>query len=114
MPPENIHDLLYYSSLFIGESAPMATESALLGTPAIFVSTSRRGYTDEIEGKYGLLYTFSDSHDAQKKALEKAIELLDDDKSKIKLQDRRNKLLNEKVDVVTFLEELIKNYPELK
>jgi hypothetical protein len=58
--PEKIHHLLYFAQLYIGESAPMSTESAILGTPAIFVSTSRRGYTDELESKYGLVYNFSD------------------------------------------------------
>ena len=34
---------MYYADLFVGESATMASEYAVLGTPAIFVSTSRRG-----------------------------------------------------------------------
>ena len=56
--PEKIHHILYYADLFIGESAPMCTESAILGTPGIFVSTSRRGYTDELELKYDLIYNY--------------------------------------------------------
>jgi predicted glycosyltransferase len=101
--PEKIHNLLYY--------APMNTESAILGTPAIFVSTSRRGYTDEIGSKYDMLYTFSDPHNAQKKALEKAIELLEDKNTKKKWQKKREKLLNEKIDVTKFMTEFIEGYP---
>ena len=37
--PEKIHDLLYYASLYIGEGATMATESAMLGTPSIYISS---------------------------------------------------------------------------
>ena len=111
-PPEKIHHLLYYADLFIGESAPMSTESAILGTPAIFVSTSRRGYTDELESKYDMLYTFSDPHNAQEKALEKAIELLEDKDTKKKWQIKRKKLLSEKIDVTKFMTEFIENYPE--
>jgi len=33
--PEAIHDALYYSNLFIGESGSMSTEAAILGTPSI-------------------------------------------------------------------------------
>ena len=110
--PDKIHNLLYYADMFIGESAPMSAESAILGTPAIFVSTSRRGYTDEIESKYGLLYTFSDPHDAQKKALEKAIELLEDGSTKKKWKENIERLLSEKIDVTKFMTEFIENYPE--
>lgn len=112
IPPEKIHHLMYYADMFVGESAPMSTESAILGTPAIFVSTSSRGYTDELESKYNMIYTFSDPHNAQKKALEKAIELLEDKNTKKKWQKKREKLLNEKIDVTKFMTEFIENYPE--
>ena len=112
IPPEKIHHLLYYADLFIGESAPMSTESAILGTPAIFVSTSRRGYTDELESKYDMLYTFSDQHNAQEKAVKKAIELLEDKDTNKKWEKKREKLLDEKIDVAKFMTEFIENYPE--
>ncbi len=35
IPPDRIHDVLYFADLFVGESQSMATESALLGTPAL-------------------------------------------------------------------------------
>lgn len=112
IPPEKIHHLMYYADMFIGESAPMSTESAILGTPAIFVSTSRRGYTDELESKYGMLYTFSDPRNAQEKAIDKAIELLEDGKTKREWQKKREKLLNDKIDVTKFMTELIEGYIE--
>ena len=112
IPPEKIHNLMYYANMFIGESAPMSTESAILGTPAIFVSTSRRGYTDELESKYDMLYTFSDPVNAQEKALEKAIVLLEDVNAKKKWQKKRKKLLDDKIDITKFMAEFIENYPE--
>ena len=112
VPPEKIHHLLYFADLFIGESAPMSTESAILGTPAIFVSTSRRGYTDELESRYDMLYTFSDPDNCQKQALEKALELLGDKDIKEKWQKKREKLLDEKIDVTKFMTEFIEDYPE--
>jgi len=108
--PEKMHHLMYYANLFIGESATMAAECAILGTPAILVSTSRRGYTDELEQTYNMVYTYSDYRNAQEKALNKAIELIDDENTKTKWLEKRKKLLNEKIDVTEFMTEFIDNY----
>jgi len=110
--PEKIHHFLYFADLYIGESATMATESAVLGTPAIFVSTSRRGYTDELEEKYGMVFTFSEPKGMQEKALIKAIEILEDNNSKKECQNKREKLIKEKIDVTAWMTEFIENYPE--
>lgn len=110
--PEKIHHLLSFAELYIGESATMASESAILGTPSIFISTSRRGYTDEQESRYGLVYTFSESHDAQEKAIKKALELLNDNEVHKKWREKRKKLLSEKIDVTKFMIEFIENYPK--
>ena len=53
--PQKIHNVLYYSSLYIGEGATMASESAILGTPSIYVNTLTAGTIDEQE-KFGLLF----------------------------------------------------------
>ena len=112
VPPEKIHHLLYFADLYIGESAPMATESAILGTPAIFVSTSRRGYTDELESEYDLVYNFPDPKTGQRYALEKAFELLEDKNLKKEWGMKRMKMLSEKIDVTKFMTKFIENYPE--
>ena len=112
IPPEKIHHVLYFANLYIGESAPMATESAILGTPAIFVSTSRRGYTDELENKYGLVYTFSDPKTMERNALDKAFELLAGENVKKEWEKKRRKMLSEKIDVTKFITGFIENYPE--
>ena len=112
VPSEKIHHLLYFATLYIGESATMASESAMLGTPSIFVSTSRRGYTDELESKYGLVYTFSDPGKGQEHALEKAVELLKNENIKSEWREKRLKMLSEKIDVTKFMTDFIENYPE--
>jgi len=112
IPPEKIHHLLSFADLYLGESASMAAESAVLGTPSIFVSSSRRGYTDELEEKYGLVHTFS-GENQQELALKKAIEILTDKDSKKKWSKKRDKMLKEKIDVARFLADLIEGYPDL-
>ena len=108
--PELMHHLLYYARLFIGESATMASESATLGTPAIFVSTSVRGYTNEQEKKYDLTYTFSDPVKGQQQALNKAIEILSDPHAKEKWQTKRNRMLADKIDVTRFIVDIVEKY----
>ena len=56
--PEKIHSVLYYSSFFIGESATMASESAYLGVPTIYInSLPLMGYLS-LEQKFHLLKHF--------------------------------------------------------
>jgi predicted glycosyltransferase len=57
--PERIHDLLAFSDLVIGESATMCTEAAVLGTPAIYIDSKTRGYTDDLMDRYGLCTRWS-------------------------------------------------------
>ncbi len=109
-PPELMHHLLYYADLFIGESATMATESAVLGTPAIFVSTSKLGSITELETKYNLLYTFSDVETCQKEALDKAVEILRNKNTKKEWQRKRKNLLDDKIDVTEFMVKFIENF----
>jgi len=68
-PPNKAHDLLYFATLYIGESATMASESACLGTPAIYVSSRKLGYVKE-GGKYDLIFDLENDDDILKKAEE--------------------------------------------
>lgn len=100
--PDKLHDLLYYATLYVGEGATTASECAVLGTHAIYVNTLRLGYLDEEESKYGLVYNFSDSKTMEKNAFEKALELLKDPNLKSEGKKKRNKLLNDKINVTEF------------
>jgi predicted glycosyltransferase len=100
---KDLHDILYFAKLYIGEGATMASESAILGVPAIYVSNTRRGYLDELEKTYGLAFTIMDKQDA----LEKAIELLQDEGSTKSWKEKRELLLDDKIDVVEFMVDVI-------
>jgi predicted glycosyltransferase len=106
--PKDLHDLISFSSLCIGEGATMASEAAILGVPSIYVSNTQRGYLNELEEKYGLVYTISDS----KLALDKAISLLKKDELRKEWQSKRTKMLEEKIDVVEFIVNVIENTEE--
>ena len=108
--PEKLHDLLYYATMYIGEGATMATEAGILGTPSLYTSSlvGTMGNFEELENKYGLVYSFRDSN----QAFEKAIELLEKENLKKDWQNKREKLLNDKIDVTAFMTWFIENYPE--
>ncbi|HFD13519.1 MAG TPA: DUF354 domain-containing protein [Crenotrichaceae bacterium] len=53
--PGDIHHVMAFCRGFIGESATMASECAVLGVPAIYAAETGRGYMDEQEKKYGLV-----------------------------------------------------------
>lgn len=107
IPPEKMHDALAFATLFVGEGATMASECAVLGTPAIYVNSLSAGTLEEQE-KVGMLFCFRNS----KGVLEKAIELLNNPNLKQEWQKRRKKMLANKIDVTAFMVWFIENYPE--
>lgn len=50
-----LHHLMAFCAGYFGESATMASESAVLGVPAVYAAHSPRGYTNEQESRYGLV-----------------------------------------------------------
>jgi predicted glycosyltransferase len=57
VPPDRIHDVLYYADAYIGEGGTMASEAACLGTPAVYINALPLGYCLE-EAEAGLLFYF--------------------------------------------------------
>ncbi len=104
--PSKIHHLMAYAKLFISEGATMASESAVLGTPAIYINSMEAGTISEQE-KYGLVYHFKNGNDA----IAKVSELLEDTDLKNKAKLAQKKMLNNNIDVSSFLVWFIENYP---
>jgi predicted glycosyltransferase len=99
IPPTEIHNLLFYSAMYIGEGGTMATEAAVLGTPSILVSTLSGGNWDELEKKYKLLYSFGSGGNA----IEAVKSLLDTPDLNVIWGSRREKMLNEKISLTEFM-----------
>jgi predicted glycosyltransferase len=110
IPFDKIHDALYFSTLLFGESATMASEAAVLGTPAIFMDNDGRGYTDEEEARYGLVFNFSESEEDQQNAIKKAIEVLTMDQVKDHFKKKREQLLAERIDTTAFMVAEVEKY----
>jgi len=110
--PDKIHHLLYYATMFIGDSQTMTAEAAVLGTPAIRCNTfvGRISYLEELEHKYGLTYGFLPSD--EERMLDKIMELLNARDLKKTWQDKRSRMLQDKIDLTRWMVDFIVNYPE--
>ena len=104
---KQVHHVMAFSSLFIGESATMASESAVLGVPAIYAAETGRGYTTEQEHRFGLVRNL---HQIDFPQLESLIEELLA-KPANHWQQARQQLLNETIDVAAFVTDCITTFP---
>jgi predicted glycosyltransferase len=105
--PALIHHVMGHLSLFIGESATMASECAVMGIPAIYAAQTGRGYTDEQESRYGLVRNLRElSWPIIKEHIDDLLAI-----PATSWRARRNKLLSDKIDVAPFIADLVSNYP---
>jgi len=112
--PEQIHDVIAFSSLVFGESSTMAEEAVMLGVPSIFLNNASTYYTKHLEKDYGLMFNYSESEEDFHVATNKAVELLGTSDLKEQWKKRSETMLKEKIDVTTFLVWLVENFPKSK
>jgi uncharacterized protein len=103
LPPHLVHHLLAFASLYVGESATMASEAAILGTPSLYVSSSFRGYIQEQEERYGLSRWCTDPE----QAVEAAVALARDPAARAHWAPRRERMLAEMEDVTGVVVRLV-------
>lgn len=109
--PIDMHHVLAFSSLYIGDSQTMAAEAGVLGVPFIRFNdfVGEIGYLNELENKYKLGYGIL-TKDVE--SLYEKVKELVNTKDLIKQhQERRNLMLNEKIDLALFLTWFFENYP---
>ncbi len=107
-----MHQVLASASFLICDSQSMSVEAAMLGVPSIRFSSfaGRISVLEELEHKYQL--TFGIKPDKPELLFNKIKELFELPNLKEEFQDRRKKMLKDKIDVTTFMVWLIENYPE--
>lgn len=101
--PLQMHHLIANCRLYVGESATMASECAILGVPAIYVAQTGRGYTTEQERRYGLVKNI-DTMDIR--GVEAAIDGMLS-VSQETWSQRHRALIDETIDVAPYAVELI-------
>lgn len=105
LPPEKLHHVLAFARLVVGESATMSSEAAVLGVPSLFISDTGRGYTEEEEKEYGLVTRFTTSQ--RREALAALDRYLLEPYPTNTYEQRRNRLLSDKIDTTGWLLEYI-------
>ena len=129
--PLDMHHVMAFASLYIGDSQTMAAEAGVLGVPFVRFNdfVGRIGYLRELEDVYQLGYGIhatpltADSpirradgseQPSGVEALYKTVENLvamPAEERKATFQTRRKKMLSEKIDCAKFLTWFIENYP---
>lgn len=110
--PQDIHHVMAYASIYIGDSQTMAAESGVLGVPFIRFNdfAGKLGYLNELEEKYKLGYSIKP--EKPEKLYYKIEELLKMPNREKVFQDRKSIMLEEKIDYAMFLSWFIENYPQ--
>ena len=129
--PLDMHHVMAFASLYIGDSQTMAAEAGVLGTPFVRFNdfVGRIGYLRELEDVYQLGYGIHASpltdespirrndgtvQPSGTEALYSAVEQLvamPADERQATFTARREKMLREKIDYAKFLTWFIENYP---
>lgn len=112
--PLDIHHLLAFASLYIGDSQSMAVEASMLGTPCLrfndFVGKKKISVLEELEHVYHLTNGIPSSDaDALYSKIE---EILSMPNARAVYQERRQKMLADKIDVTKYWTWFLENYPQ--
>ena len=112
IPYHRIHHALYYAQLLITDSQTITTEAAILGTPVVrsnsWVGPRDMGNFVELEKKYDLIYSYKNTD----QAIRKAIELIKQPDLKERWGSKREILLADKINVTQFMVNFVETYPE--
>lgn len=110
--PIDMHHVLAFATIYIGDSQTMAAEAGVLGIPFIRYNdfVGKISYLSELENVYQLGFGFKT--DQQAELYEKLIELLNDKDLSENFMIKRKRLLDEKIDFAAFLTWFFENYPK--
>lgn len=108
----DIHHVMAFSDIYIGDSQTMAAEAGCLGVPFIRCNdfVGRIGYLKDLEDNYRLGFGIKPSE--PDKLLQTLGELIHHPNLKDEWNNRKNKMLAEKIELASYLTKLIENYPD--
>ncbi|MEX1193368.1 MAG: DUF354 domain-containing protein [Brumimicrobium sp.] len=110
--PNDIHHVMAHCNLVIGDSQSMAMEAACLGIPSVRLNdyAGRISVLEELEKRYHLTHSYSiNEKDA---FFEQIKSLVEDSETQNIYQSRKNKMLEDKINVNAFIYWLVNHYPQ--
>ena len=102
--PEYFHDLLSFSSIYVGEGGTTASEAAIMGVPSVYINNLSMGYIDD-EINAGLLFQTTNNNEIFKKI----DEILNKNDKKY-FKELSKKLITNKIEPTSFLVSYVENY----
>lgn len=112
--PIDMHHVMAFADMYLGDSQTMAAEAGVLGVPFVRFNdfVGRIGYLRELEDVYQLGYGIK-TNEVEKlyNTVESLINIPD---RKTIFQQRKEKMLSEKIDFSAFLSWFIEDYPDSK
>ena len=108
----DMHNVLAHAKLLICDSQSMSVEASMLGIPSLRYSSfsGKISVLEELENRYGLTYGFPISRGSE--LLEKLNSILNTVDFEHEFQNKRQKMLSEKINVSEFLFWFLTNYPK--
>ena len=100
LPPDKLHDVLAFASMYIGDSQTVAIEAAMMGVPSLRCNTFARRITilNELEKDYGLTKAFlPEESDNLLATVQQWLNDLGDVKKEMKM--RRKEMLGESINL---------------
>jgi predicted glycosyltransferase len=107
----DMHHVLAFSDLYIGDSQTMAAEAGCLGVPFIRCNdfVGRIGYLRDLEDHYQLGFGIRPSE--EERLYDTLDSLLKNKERKAAWQTRKSRMLHDKIEVASFIVNLIEGYP---
>ena len=112
--PLDIHHVMAFADLYLGDSQTMAAEAGVLGVPFVRFNdfVGKIGYLNELENKYQLGFGITPDHeDALYETVEGLLAMPD---RKAIFQQRRRRMLDASINFAQFLTNYLENYPVKK
>lgn len=106
-PLHQVHHVLAFASTYIGESATMASEAAMLSTPSTFIGQTSRGYVNELSDRYGLIERFIPMEAELATATAIALTVKPDSETR---SERHLRMIADKVDVTAWMLEFMDHF----
>ena len=115
VPPEEIHSLMAYSSMFLGDSQTMTSEAAVLGVPALKCNTfaGRLSVPNMLEDKYGLCYAYQPRQFGEMYHRIEQLLAQNPEDLKAEWQAKRQRMIADMIDPTEFYVTYIENHESL-
>lgn len=112
VPPWEIHSLMSYSSLFVGDSQTMTSEAAVLGVPSFKCNTfaGRLSVPNMLENRYGLCYAYTPDRFGEMLNHIQQLLARKPEKLKNEWQAKRQQMLEEMIDPTEFFVNYIEKF----